>query len=106
LERLSDLHLAIETASFERAQSSLNPDTFRFELGWLFVEEWHRGRRLSGVLVEKLVSSVGDASVYATTREQNVAIQRILKSFDFAISGTPYRSAKGDCKLVLYTRSK
>jgi hypothetical protein len=91
---------------FERAQSSLNPDAFRFELGWLFVEEWHRGRRLSGVLVERLLSSAGDASVYATTREQNVAMQCILKSFDFAKSSTPYMSAKGDYKLVLYTRSK
>lgn len=73
-------------------------------LGWLFVEESHRGRRLSGFILAKLLCSAGDASVYATTREQNIAMRRILESFSFAKSGMPYGSTRGPYKLILYTR--
>jgi len=96
--------LSYRNSVFEKAASSLKPDTFQLELGWLFIEESHRGKRLSGILVKKLLSSVGETSIYATTREQNVPMRRILESFAFAESGIPYGSVRGPYKLILDTR--
>jgi predicted GNAT family N-acyltransferase len=76
---------------FTKAQVTLPKDN-PLELGWIAVDEAHRGQRLARVLVAKAMETLGGAPVYATTRTDNLAMLRILPNYGFAPVGRPYAS--------------
>ena len=43
-------------------------------------------------------------SLYATTRQDNNSMQKILKCNGFCESGEPFKSKCGDYKLILFVR--
>ena len=90
--------------AFTRARSELHPDDYGLELGWIFVAESHRGRGLSRELVERLVTCAETDRIYATTREDNLPMQRTNKRCGFHLEGSPYPSKQGNYTLVLYVR--
>lgn len=89
---------------FNQAKSQLNFDNFKYELGWLVTEQDYRGRGLCSAIVEKLLEYNGDKPIYATVRQQNFSMRKILEFFDFCISGEPYQG-NGDYKVLLYVRN-
>ena len=89
---------------FDKAGSKEDPDKFTFEAGWLYVEEQFRGRKYSRLLLEEVLKIAGDKQVYATTRENNVAMQRTNLRYGLSPSGHPYKSKEGNYNLILYIR--
>jgi len=91
---------------FTRAGTGLAPTEGELELGWIFIEEEYRRKGLSRMLVEALLNAAGNLDVYATTREENIAMRRTLASFRFDPTGEPYASKNGDYALILYSRRR
>lgn len=89
---------------FHHAQSHLRPDDFGLELGWIFVDESERGKKLSHVLVEQLLPFAGKERIYATTREDNPRMISTLNRFRFRREGGAYPSERGPYNLLLFIR--
>jgi len=81
-----------------------DPGRFPFELGWLFVQEGHRERGLSGRLVRALLERAKDARVYATSSVGNARMHSTLEKAGFASAGQQYRSSKPGKRLMLFVR--
>src|SRR5712692_5874316 len=77
---------------FRKACSSENPADFVYEIGWLFVEKKSRGRKLSRRLLQTAVELAPNQKVYATTRENNVEMNKTNRRCGFMVSGFPYTS--------------
>jgi RimJ/RimL family protein N-acetyltransferase len=90
---------------FQKSNSSLNPEDYDFELGWIFVAEPHRGQGLSHTLVEKLLLYAGAKKIYATTRESNLPMRHTNQRFGFKLEGSQYPTENGDYILELYVYS-
>lgn len=89
---------------FQSAQSKLQPDAFGLELGWIFVVSAERGKKLSHVLVEQLISHAGAEKIYATTREGNLPMMCTNEHCGFRRDGIAYPSDNGNYHLLLYVR--
>jgi len=72
---------------FDKAKSSLSPDQFSRELGWIFLKQEHRAKGQMRPLIEGLMVAAGDNGVFATTRASNDRMQRILSHQKFARHG-------------------
>lgn len=80
-------------------------DAFDHELGWVFLEESHRGRGLSLKLVEAVLASV-PSPVFATSKRHNDAMHRVLKRFRFKQVGRAYESEQEPgVNLLLFMRA-
>lgn len=76
---------------------------FDLELGWVFVPAAHRGRQYSRVLSAAALSQNEGAATFATTRADNVAMQRTLEHLAFRRLGDSWRSNRGQrTQLLLY----
>lgn len=89
---------------FKKARAQEDPDKFTFEVGWIYVERQFRGRKYSHFLLEALLKLADENQVYATTREDNKAMQSTLIRYGFQQSGFSYVSKRRDCNLLLLTR--
>lgn len=84
---------------FEKAKSTVPPNKYLLELGWVFITEHYRGQGISRVLVESLLP-YGER-FYCTTRADNQKMQRTLTRYGFCPEGVPYKSERGDYELIL-----
>jgi RimJ/RimL family protein N-acetyltransferase len=89
---------------FQSAHSELQPDDFSLELGWIYLVESERGKKLSHTLVEQLLPHAKAERVYATTRQLNVAMISTNERYGFRREGKPYPSDKGQYNLLLFVR--
>ena len=90
---------------FQSAGVSLPEKAALYELGWVVVDQRHRGRRLSRILVEAALQAAGDACVYATCHDTNAAVHRTLRRYGFTETGTAFYSERHGKTLVLFTRA-
>lgn len=79
---------------FEKAQFTGNPNSFVFELGWIVIKEHFRGQRLSRVLMEKALQCTMGHKVFATTRADNIAMQKTNERYGFHIVGKRYPTSR------------
>jgi len=89
---------------FRKAKSREDPDDFRFEAGWIYIDDQFRRKGHSRVLLDAVLKLAGEGQVYATTREDNEPMRRTNRRCGLQESGSPYRSDEGEYKLVLYLR--
>ena len=91
---------------FEDAKSQLNSQEYDTELGWIVTEEKHRKRGLCDSVVKKLLDYFKEQRVgeklFATVREVNNGMRRILEKNGFKKEGEPFDSKRGDYKICLY----
>jgi len=79
---------------------------FDLELGWVFVPETFRGRQYSRILSSAALSQNEQKPTFATTRADNIPMQRTLEHLAFRRLGDSWRSERGQCPcLVLYVAS-
>jgi hypothetical protein len=88
---------------FQKAGVPNVANSFALELGWVFVPEVHRGKQYSRVLSAAALSQNERLPTFATTRADNVAMQRTLEHSGFRKLGNSWRSSRGKREwLVLY----
>lgn len=85
---------------FRKAGCSDLAKHFAFEIGWVFVTEDCRGEGLSGALVKSALDAAGAENVYATTRSDNIPMQRVLAKNGFKVCGTEYSSTQNPGSIV------
>jgi hypothetical protein len=81
---------------FEKANSLKDPNYYKYELGWVVSLEKGNGRKIT-----ELLSSY-TTNIYATTRDDNIQMKKILSSVGFVKSGSSYKSERGDYYISLY----
>jgi len=87
------------------AKASLaDPGRFPYELGWVFVEERHRGMGVATALVSELGQRLGDRRAYATSRVDNENMHRSLARAGFKPAGAPYPSTRKGETLQVFLR--
>lgn len=76
---------------------------FHLEIGWVFVMPDHRKKGYSHALCAAAMSQAERESTFATTRLDNVAMQRTLERFGLRRLGDSWQSDRGTKpRLVLY----
>jgi GNAT superfamily N-acetyltransferase len=73
--------------------------SFSAEIGYFFVDPTCRGKGLAGNMFKALLSRSPGAA-YATTREDNDAMNHILKKNGFARVGQPWDSRRSPGKMI------
>lgn len=97
--------LAYRNGVFQKAQATASPGDFTREIGWLFVEQNHRGKQ-TRELITSLLDAARSKHVYATTRKANDKLQRILKHHRFFQNGVAYPSTQNPGEeIILLTQS-
>ncbi|HDH7822402.1 TPA: GNAT family N-acetyltransferase [Raoultella planticola] len=94
---------AYKSKTFERSGVS-GQDNYDFELGWLYVAEIARNKGYGHILMELICKQLTDKSCFATTRENNTAMQYLFNKFGFSKVGKPYKSKRGNHSLILYVK--
>jgi hypothetical protein len=77
---------------------------YPFELGWVYVYPFARGRKYSHTVSRGALSKSDGRGVFATSRADNVAMHATLRRLGFEPAGTSYRSRLGDQELQLFLR--
>jgi hypothetical protein len=91
---------------FAKAKTNLLTKDYPFELGWVYISTSHRGRHLTGCLLDSLLKLVKGVGIFATTRTSNTAIQHVLTSRNFRQIGTPYKSQEtAKAQIMLFISS-
>lgn len=91
----------------ERAKANFPYETINYELGWMVTEEAYRGRGFCNNIVKMLLQcdEIKEQPLYATTRQDKLSMQNILKCNGFYESGDPFKSKCGDYDLILLVRN-
>ena len=87
---------------FKWAKAELDSTQFKFELGWVFINESGRNRRLASRLVGELMPALYGTPVYATSRVNNNRMHSSLKRFGFKRIGVPYPSKQNQPAIQLF----
>lgn len=95
---------AYRTRVSESACVEISVASYPFELGWVYVYPFARGRRFSHAVSREALSKSDGRGVFATSKADNVAMHATLRRLGFAPAGTPYRSRRGDQELQLFLR--
>lgn len=69
-----------------------------------FVTPEARGNHYAHLLALAALSVASNRGVFATSRTDNATIHNTLVKLGFALSGAPYKSARGQYSLQLFTR--
>lgn len=83
-----------------------DPGRYPYELGWLFVEDGHRGKGLASELTFALTDRLGDAKAYATSLTTNSRMHNTLKKAGFKRVGEQYESSRAGLELALFVRGE
>lgn len=78
--------------------------TFQYELGWIVTEPGLRGRGFCSAIVKKLLEYNGEKPIYATVRQHNFTMRKILEIYGFCVVGIPYHG-NGDYNVLLYVKN-
>jgi GNAT superfamily N-acetyltransferase len=95
---------AYRTRVSESAGVELPAETYPFELGWVYVYPFARGRKYSQAVSSEALSKNDGRGVFATSRADNAAMHATLTRLGFRPAGSPYRSQRGDQALQLFLR--
>lgn len=76
---------------------------FTTELGYVYLMPEYRPQGVAARLLRLMNRSV-QGNAFATTRENNTTINKILQFAGFKVTGEPYASARGDYQLFLWTK--
>lgn len=87
---------------FRKARASVQANEFPFELGWVFVLPSSRGVGFSHKLVKAAIDVTSGRGVFATSRSDNVPMQKVLKAHGLSCHGKEYVSSRGNHKLILF----
>ena len=88
---------------FRKASVPNAADPFHLELGWVYVLPNHQGKKYSHIISAAAMSQSERRPTFATTRLDNVAMQRTLDRLAFRRLGDSWRSDRGQRqRLVLY----
>lgn len=90
---------------FKKAHSTLSPELYPFELGWIFILHDARGRKLSHHIVGAAVEYSGNVGLFATARADNFGMHNPLAAKDFVKNGVDFRSSRGKYNLSLFIRN-
>lgn len=85
-----------------RAGVAVAEANYPYELGYVFVAEAARGNGHAGRLVNACIKAESDAGIFATTREDNEAMHRVLDRFGFAKAGKAYRGGNSGEEIRLF----
>ncbi|RWA75650.1 MAG: GNAT family N-acetyltransferase [Mesorhizobium sp.] len=92
---------------FAKSHSTAIATNYPIELGYVVVAATHRGKKLGWKLVDAALQFANGLAVFATTRSNNGAMQRILTARGFATNGSSYPSAEHpNQKIHLFLREK
>lgn len=94
--------LGYRSKVFAKARTTVPPDAYRIELGWIAVAKSHQGRGLWRRIIGRLISLAGNEHLFATTRADARAM-RFAADYGFKPAGKAYSSGRG-YDLVLYLR--
>ena len=86
---------------FKKAQSTLNPNEFHYELGWVVALKANKG--IGKFITETL--SKHNSNIYATTRTENEKMNAILKKAAFIQNGICYTSERNNYQVNLYVKT-
>lgn len=78
--------------------------TYPFELGWVYVYPFARGRKYSQAVSSAALSKSDGRGVFATSRTDNAAMHATLTRLGFRPAGSAYRSQRGNQVLQLFLR--
>lgn len=87
------------------AASGIDLSDFPFELGWIFIMPYARGRRFSKDLVKAALAHVPQSGVFATSRANNIRMHQTLRGQHFVEVGKSWESARGNYKLKLFIKN-
>ncbi len=76
---------------FRKARVFDESKKYESELGWAYTLPKYRGRGIFSSLNRKILSVAGHENLYATTRADNIAVQKTLQKNGFKIIGRPYK---------------
>ena len=82
-----------------RCSGFLDPGGFSAEIGYFYIDPSRRQKGLAGSLFELLMRSYPDP-VYATTRQDNEAMQHILEKGGFSRVGQPWGSRQSPGRTI------
>ncbi len=85
---------------FHESNSELNPDDYRYELGWIVSLENGNGKQTTEILARY------ESKMYATIRDENLRMISIIESLGFKKIGQSYKSNRGNYRVGLYTKDK
>jgi GNAT superfamily N-acetyltransferase len=95
--------LGYRSKVFAKARTTMSPDEYPIELGWVAVGKSHQGRGLSRRIIGQLITLAENENLFATTRTDARAM-RFAADHEFKLAGKPYPSGRG-YDLVLYLRN-
>jgi hypothetical protein len=88
---------------FKSAQSKNAVREFRFELGWVVVENAHRRKYYARNIVEALVARADGQKIYATSVTTRIAMHKALTACSFERDGVEWQSKRrAEEKLFLF----
>lgn len=90
---------------FGKALSESNSSSFKFELGYVFVDLPYRNQKLASMLCFKLSQKFKNKDLFSTTRIDNYGMQFILNSLGFEPNGNTFPSIFNAKPLKLYTKN-
>ena len=76
--------------------------TYQLELGYVYVEPEYRGMVSARLL--RLMNRSITAPIFATTRENNTTINKILQFGGYQLTGEPFASDRGTYKILLWIK--
>jgi predicted GNAT family N-acyltransferase len=91
---------------FAKSKSNLSPDDNYFELGYVMVTKFYRGKKLASQLCEELSKKFLSDKLFATTRTDNSSMQTILQKNQFIEVGEKYLSRDSKTFLKLFVKKE
>jgi GNAT superfamily N-acetyltransferase len=76
---------------------------YNTELGYVYLIPRYREQGVAAQLL-RLMNRSAPSNSFATTRENNTTINKILQFAGYRVTGRPYPSARGDYNLLLWTK--
>lgn len=90
---------------FERAHARSEAGNFDLELGWIVVDEAHRGHKYSRSIVAGLLRHAKSQRIYATSVSTNEPMHKTLVHFNFEQDGTAWPSQeRKETSLLLFVK--
>ena len=88
--------------SFRKAGYPEEAENFKYEFGYLYVEEEYRKHGVGKGIWAALKNKIDAKEVFATVREENKIMVSFLKKYGFEKLGNNYNSKRGDYLLGCY----
>ena len=91
---------------FKKAGSVLDPVSFPYEMGWIFLDVPHRKKGQMTRLISDLLPAAKGSALFATTRNSNEIMREMLAQLKFSEDGKEFKSEQNpDDTLKLFVRA-